>query len=413
MDTTNYNFYQDQSIGAVASIVNEERIRELNLELFQINQNEQLLINKQQQAFTDSLEQVNKIRDFLKTPEHILGSPKTKHGEIAEVIEVNIRNARSLLEHETPSATFEGVGRTAPADYLIDGTEVQSKFWHGYNRGSLDGILEHMDKYQYFGRDGSYYLIPEDQYEVLKDIIDGKNVDGLADKTIRKVLSKIHEIEAKCDKSFDEVVKPSISKYDEVQKGVVFKTVDGHEEQITRRNEEIKDKIKKEAEENKQHSTDAHQPSWGEAVKVGAMGAVIGGAFSVGLCVYKKHKEGRKLTHFNSDDWKDIGVDFAKGGTKGGITGIAIYGITNFSDMGAPLASAFVSATFGVTSLAKRCANGAISKDEFVEQGQILCFDSAAVALGATVGQTLIPIPIVGTLIGTFASKTLLVLHSQ
>src|SRR5690554_5294601 len=75
----------------------------------------------QDRAFSLAQEQVNKIRDFIGTPENILGNPSTKHGEIAEQVEVGIRNARSAVNQETMKATFEGVGRTARADYLIDG----------------------------------------------------------------------------------------------------------------------------------------------------------------------------------------------------------------------------------------------------------------------------------------------------
>lgn len=402
------NDYRDQSIGGIASIVNETRIRELHSELAEILRSEQTALNSQNIAFIKSLEQVNKVRDFLGKPEHILGSPKTKHGEIAEVIEVHIRNARSLLESKPPQATFDGVGRTAPADYLINGTEVQSKFWHGYNRGSLDGIIEHMEKYSNFGRDGSYYHVPKDQYEIFIKIINGDNVEGLADKTIKNVLGRIQTIENNSGRNFTEVVKPSISEYGEVQKGVVFQTVDGYEEELTIRNDEINQGIRQKADEEKQYSIETHQPSIGEALKVGASGAVIAGTFQVGLCVYKKHKEGKKLIEYNTEDWKDIGIDFSKGATQGGISGIAIYGITNYTNMAAPMASAFVSTAWGVAELGKKYKSGDISKDEFFEQGQILCFDSAAVALGATIGQTIIPIPIVGALIGTFASKNLL-----
>ena len=101
-------------------------------------------------------------------------------------------------------------------------------------------------------------------------------------------------------------------------------------------------------------------------------------------------------------------MEFAKGGAKGGISGIAIYGITNFSNLSAPLASTFVSAAFGVGSLTKSYLNDEITLDEFSEQGQVLCFDCGIIALGATLGQGLIPIPIVGTLIGTFAAQALL-----
>jgi hypothetical protein len=56
---------------------------------------------------------------------------------------------------------------------------------------------------------------------------------------------------------------------------------------------------------------------------------------------------------------------------------------------------------------------GEITADEFSEQGQSLCFDSGAVLLGATIGQVLIPIPIIGTLIGTFATQSLLSLSRK
>ncbi|MEZ9922079.1 hypothetical protein AB4342_18280, partial [Vibrio breoganii] len=89
----------------------------------------------------------------------------TKHGEVAEKIEIAIRNARQALDQnafkpEEFTATFEGVGRTAPEDYIINGIEVQSKFINGINN-NLKHVIDHMDKYDHFGRDGSYYHIPK------------------------------------------------------------------------------------------------------------------------------------------------------------------------------------------------------------------------------------------------------------
>ncbi|MGQ4648456.1 hypothetical protein [Lyngbya aestuarii] len=115
----------------------------------------QASLDSQDAAFAKAIEQVAKVRDFVGTPEHILGNNKTKHGEIAEQVEVGIRNARSYLRQQTTNATFDGVGRTAPADYLIDGIQVQSKFINGVSN-NLDHVLKHMGKYGNFGRDGSY-----------------------------------------------------------------------------------------------------------------------------------------------------------------------------------------------------------------------------------------------------------------
>ena len=397
----------EQTIGSTISLLNEERIKDLNIEFDRINASQFNELKQQYNTFKDANLEIQKIRVFLGKPENILGRENTKHGEIAEVIEVNIRNARSLLEQQQPTATFEGVGRTDPTDYIIDGVHVQSKFINGINK-NLSHVLDHMEKYPNFGRDGSYYQIPKDHSEIIQKIIDGKNVEGLNSKTINTAIEKMKEIEAESGRSFNEVVKPSISEYREVQKGVVFKTVDGHEKSIIERNNEIKEEIRDKANEQKESAIALHKPSWEEAGKAGVIGAIIGSTFSIATCVYKKHQEGTKLSEYSTEDWNDVGVEFGKGGIKGGVTGVAVYGITNFMDLGAPLAAAFVSASYGIGKLIKSYNNGGITKDKFVEQGEILCFETGAIALGATVGQALIPIPIVGTLIGTFASKALL-----
>ncbi|WP_228059651.1 hypothetical protein [Plectonema radiosum] len=104
-------------------------------------------LERQDSAFTKAIEQIDQVRDFIGSPEHILGNNQTKHGEIAEQVEVGIRNARDYLRQQAPSATFDGVGRTASEDYLIDGIQVQSKFINGVNK-NLDHVLDHMRKYE-------------------------------------------------------------------------------------------------------------------------------------------------------------------------------------------------------------------------------------------------------------------------
>ena len=56
-------------------------------------------------AFAKAVEQISKVRDFVGSPEHILGSNLTKHGEIAEQVEVGVRNARDFLRQHPISAT--------------------------------------------------------------------------------------------------------------------------------------------------------------------------------------------------------------------------------------------------------------------------------------------------------------------
>ena len=44
-----------------------------------------------------ALKYVDNVREFVSRPNEILGSELTKHGEIAEQIDVNINNARYIL----------------------------------------------------------------------------------------------------------------------------------------------------------------------------------------------------------------------------------------------------------------------------------------------------------------------------
>ncbi len=356
-----------------------------------------------QTALNESLKCVENVRDFVSDPEHILGSMQTKHGEIAEHIEVEIRNGRDILKHLKPTATFEGVGRTAPEDYIINGVQVQSKFINGANK-SLDHVLGHMKNYPGFIENG-YYHIPKDQYELISKIANGESIEGVSIKTINKCKEVIKQIEEESGKSFSEVVKPGISTYKEVQLGSVDETLDGYEQEFKETNAQEVKAIKQERNSQKseaQHITDA---SWGEALKYGAVAAVISGGTSAGIKIYSKIRTGKKITNFSLDDWKEVGYDFTKGGVKGGISGISIYGLTKLGGFSAPFAGAMVSTAMGIASLASDYRKGEITKLDYSESACSLSVDAGLSAIGAAIGQTVIPIPVLGAIIGTATAK--------
>lgn len=374
-----------QIIGSIVAAANQHRLGEL-----------QAALGLQGQALAEALQQIEKVRDFVGTPKHILGNLSTKHGEIAEQVEVGIRNARNLVNQQPPTATFEGVGRTAPADYRVDGVEVQSKFINGATKG-LDHVLKHMEKYENFGRDGSYYHLPRDQYEVFQKVLNGESVDGLAAKTVRKIQQQIQEIEQKTGKPFDAVVKPGVSSYAEVQQGKIHETLDGHEDDIREQNAERRGGIKLE-----------HQASLSEMVQVALKGAAVGAGLKVTFKLIEKITQEKKNPFkgdFTAKDWQDLGISAAQGGAAGGVSGAAIYAMTNFADLSAPLAGAILSAGYSVASLANQYRQGKIDLDEFFELGQIACAESAMVAAGVALGQALIPLPVMGAVIGTIASR--------
>ncbi|MHC5933573.1 hypothetical protein [Nostoc sp.] len=352
-------------------------------------------LSKQDQAFFAAIQEVDKVSDFLATPENILGNTSTKHGEIAEQVEVGIRNAKSLLNSSTPRATFERVGRTAPEDYLINGVQVQSKFINGTGN-TLDHVLDHMKKYDNFGRDGSFYHIPKDQYDTIQKILNGENVEGITTRTAQTIKDKAHEIEQLSGHHFNQTIQPASSNYSDVQIGKVDDTLARHDKELKRDNAEIKDRIRTEA-----------QPNITDFGRVAVKGAVIGGSIRFATKIYGKYKEGKNVFkgELTLEDWKEIGIDTATGATLSSISATAIYGLTNFAQMSAPLAGAFVSAGMEVASLVRSWNRGEISSEKFVELSLFACADSAIVATGAAIGQALIPIPVVGAVIGTIAGR--------
>lgn len=376
-----------QTTQVVAAMVAEENIRYA----------EQLAteLSKQDKAFYTAVAEFDKVRDFVGSPEKILGNASTKHGEIAEQVEVGIRNAKSLLNSSETRATFEGVGRTAPEDYLIDGVKVQSKFVNGIGN-NLDHVLDHMKKYENFGRDGSYYHIPKNQYETIEKILKGEQVEGITSRTAQKIQEKAQEIEQMSGRSFNHTVRRASSNYDEVQIGKVNDTLERREHELKQENEQIKDRIRDEA-----------QPTLADFGQVAVKGAIIGGSIRFVTKLYAKYKQGKNLFkgELTLEDWQEIGLDSVKGAALSSISATAIYGLTNFAQMSAPLAGAFVSAGMEIASLIKSLNKGEITRDQFVELSLFACADSAIVAAGATIGQAVIPIPVVGAVIGAIAGR--------
>ncbi|HIF9126990.1 TPA: hypothetical protein ACX6O5_003445 [Photobacterium damselae] len=379
----------DQVSGAFVNLIN--KVREQNMLDSLANQDK---------AFELASEQIEKVRNFVGDPSAILGSEATKHGEIAEQVEVGIRNAKAALQGVDAShlpGDIESVARTGPADYLIDNIEVQSKFINGANN-NLSHVLDHMNKYGNFGRDGSYYHIPKDTHELINKIISGENVDGVSQRTINAIKEKVHEIEQTTGQSFNTVVQPGVSTYAEVQQGRINDTLNRHELELNSENEKIKSEIESD-----------HGPTISELGKASVIGAAVGGSIVFATGIYSKYKEGKNIFagDFDTEDWKEIGLDTAKGATIGAISSASIYALTNYAAMSAPFASSVVSAVKGVGSLTKQYNMGNISKEEFLNLGMLVCAESAIVGLFTAAGQTLIPIPIVGAVIGSIAGKML------
>lgn len=397
--------YTDQTVAAIVldSAIREEKLYIDRLTDIQLSAAENM--QAAQDALNESLGKVENVRDFVSDPSHILGDMPTKHGEIAERVQVEIGNAQRVMQRLKPNATFDGVGRTAAEDYLVDGLQVQSKFLNNANR-SLDAVLGHMKNYPGFADEG-YYQIPKDQYEIIKKMMASSSGD-YSSRSVRKCQEIIQQIEKETGKPFTDVVRPSISNYKEVQLGKIDDTLKDYETKFKiQHKEEVKNIQQKETADSQQaaHIKDA---TWGKAAQAAAISAVITGATMAGIKIYTKIHRGKKLAQFTLQDWKDVGYDFSIGGMKGGVSGISIYWLTKKNVFSAPFAGAVTSTAIGVASLAYQLKKGEISEMEFSESANALSIEAGLAAVGAAVGQAVIPIPVLGAVVGSAVSKAAL-----
>lgn len=376
---------QEQAIASWITYLNQCRLDELIERL-----------NQQDLNLEDALKELGELKAFIADPEHILGSVLSKHGEIAEHMQVNISNARSAIEGLAKEYTFDGVGRTAPEDYLKAGQQIQSKFYNGLKQTLFNhhGLADHMSMYPDFVSNGGSYDIPKDQYEEMIRILDvfKKQPSQLStsDYTLAK---KIDEFLNENGLELGKDIKPAVVDYKQVQMNVADDTVDA-EEKIIRETDEQK---RTEAYENS-------KPTLKEGVKAAGISATVEGGMAFCMSVAGKRKE-KKFSEFTSDDWKEIGIDTGKGTVKGGVRGGTIYVLTNFTATPANVASAYVTAAFGVAAQARALEKGEVSKEDFVINCETVCLDVTVSAIASLAGQVLIPIPVLGAVIGNVAGE--------
>ena len=192
--STNRDIVRNSNIhtsSAITSRLNEINMLELHKKLHQID-----ILNEQEHAkilarLGEAFEHVENVESFASQPSNILGSANTKHGEVAEHINVEFRNAERIMRGKEPNSSFDGVGRTAPVDYLCDGIPVQSKYYKK-SSGSLSAVLNHLKNNEgiHYGKDNSYYEIPRDQYDEILKILSG-DTSGMDIRTVNAILKKI------------------------------------------------------------------------------------------------------------------------------------------------------------------------------------------------------------------------------
>lgn len=320
------------------------------------------------------------------------GGVKGMHGFIAEVAEVGVGNARSQILGK--GSAYQWVNDNGHVDLIRAGVEIQQKFVAAGGRFGLGAIAEHLQKYPDFVNSGGKYQIPGDHFEVIQKL------HAMQPEEASKVLTRVGDGPSLKDwervQAFFaegsvgiESLEPSNLEYHEVQRGVYGVTLEAEKDSLRSTDQSIRD--------------DAYQQSR-PTLRQGAKATVVAAAVESGtvfvLAVVQKRREGTKLKEFTGEDWIDIAGETGFGLVKGGVRGLTIYSLTNFTATSAAVASAIVTAAFGIAEQANKLRRGEIDELEFIENAELVSLEAAVSALSSFVGQALIPVPVLGAVIG-------------
>lgn len=360
-----------------------------------LNQVRQEVLSREQKNLENAL---GTIKETLETISKDIinngkgrGGEKGIHGFIAEVAECGIGNARSLIEGKAP--IYKWINDNGPEDLQRGTILIQQKFVNAGNHLSLQAIRNHLKHYPDYLDKGGIYQIPSDHYAKIKELLSISKEQAYKMPTDTgefslKQWKEVHVFFEKGDVSIDSI-EPSALDYKSVQRNTYENTLDAEKQSLKERNRERSKQAEK-----------ASKPSLKQGLKATAVAAVVEGGMSFCIDVVKKRKEGKKYRDFSEDDWKEIAGDTGVGLLKGGVRGVSIYLLTNYSATSSAVASAVVTASFGVAEQAHLYRSGKLDEMAFLVNSEMLCVDAAVSALSSFAGQVLIPVPVLGAVVG-------------
>ncbi len=315
------------------------------------------------------------------------GGEKGLHGYIAEAAEVGIENARNLVKGL--DAACEWINNNGPTDLLRDGAEIQQKFVKTGGHFGLEAVKEHLEKYPDYG---GKYQISKDFYDQLQRLMPLSREEAAKEsKSTYRLWKWVHTF-------FEENgidpndLESAVLDYSSVQTGKINDTVKNEERNIRAKDQQ-----------RRNMAYEASKPTLKQGAQASAVGAAVEGGMAFCLGIVEKRKQGKRLAEFTAEDWQEVGIDTAKGTALGGIRGGAVYAMTNFTATPAAVANALVTATFGVVAQAYHLQQGNITTEDFLANSEVLCLDASVSAVASLLGQTLIPVPILGAIIGNVA----------
>lgn len=373
---------EEQAIASWTNYINQVRLDNLLKNLQNQNQNFKDAIN----TLDSTMHQINK-----SIIEQNRGGTKGMHGFIAEVAECGIGNAREQILGKAPKYVW--INDNGPSDFVRDGIEIQQKFVNSGNHLSLFAIKQHYEKYPWFLDGGRKYQIPADHYEKIKMLL------SISENQANQMGTKTGEFSLKQWKEVNQFfatgniklsdIEPSKVSYKEVQRNQINTTIYNEKGNI----KDIDTNIRRDI-------YNKSKPTFKQGAYISAIAASLEGGTAFITGIIKKKRLGKTISEFTKDDWLEISRDSGIGAIKGGTRGITIYALTNYTATPAAVASSLCTASFGIAEEAYKFRKKLITKEEFLLNSQILCVDVSVSALSSILGHAVIPIPILGAVIG-------------
>jgi len=375
---------QEQAVAAWVNHLNQLRLDNLLSALRQQDVNLQDALASIEESFS---------RIELEVVARNLGGDLGMHGFIAEVAEVGVGNARSMIRGE--GAVYRWLNDNGPVDLLRGGVEIQQKFSAAGGRFSLSAVAVHLRMYPDFVNNGGKYLIPADHFEVVQKLLAmpleeaGKSLTRSGGGPSFTEWNWVQAFFGEGGSVGIEALEPSNLEYDEVQRWAYSSTLEAEKESLRSTDQSLR-----------HHAYQESRPTLRQGAKATLAVAAVEGGTAFVLAVVAKRREGKKLNEFTSQDWVDIAGDSGFGFLKGGVRGVSIYSLTNFTATSAAVASSIVTAAFGIAEQANKLRRGEIDELGFIENAELVSLEAAVSALSSFVGQALVPVPVLGAVIG-------------
>ena len=400
------NFSNEQLVSSYIEYVNQVRLSDylIALDTILVRETNQLSeISMRSEAAIAQIEIAGQeIQNLIKINR---GGRTGLHGFLAEVAETGIRNSRDVFQGLKKSTSL--LNNNGPTDLLINDQEIQMKFY-----SNLLKEVKQASKYD------KIVMIPKNHIDVINQIMSGEKSVELEGN--RLSIAKINNIKNEIEKEsirrgldYKVWLKESVLDYKDVQQGNIQSTLSREVNSI--KNKTIKEKaiVKKDADNHREVAYQKSRPGFREATKSAVAGALFQGGMSLAFFILQKHREGKEVWEFDFDDWNECGLVSGSEALKGGVSGFAIYGLSNFCKISAPAAGAIVSSMYGISSSIIKYRMAEIDEEEFKSLILLNSIDTAVSTLGSIVGQTAIPIPVVGSLIGSILATTALNLGGE